>query len=107
MTSLNVLNWIQEWYQNQCNGDWEHSFGILIESLDNPGWDLTIDLVGTDLETLEIKYKVLEKSESDWFGFEIKEKKYHAAGDPQKLELLLLKFKELVEANLESTGKLN
>jgi len=33
----NLLQFLQEWYLEQCNGDWEHEFGIKIETLDNPG----------------------------------------------------------------------
>jgi len=39
MTSLaNVMERIQDWYRRQCDGDWEHSYGVKIETLDNPGW---------------------------------------------------------------------
>jgi hypothetical protein len=31
-----------EWYTKQCNGDWEHSYGIRIDTIDNPGWSLTL-----------------------------------------------------------------
>ena len=41
---------LQAWYLAQCDGDWEHQFGVRIETLDNPGWRATIDLAGTDLE---------------------------------------------------------
>ncbi|WP_312236591.1 Imm53 family immunity protein [Stenotrophomonas sp.] len=34
----------------QCNKDWEHTFGITIEALDNPGWHIRIDLIETELE---------------------------------------------------------
>ena len=40
----NLIHWIEKWYKGNCNGDWEHSYGITIETLDNPGWDFTIDL---------------------------------------------------------------
>jgi hypothetical protein len=33
-----LLEQIQNWYAGQCDGRWEHSFGIKIETLDNPGW---------------------------------------------------------------------
>ena len=26
-----VFVWLQEWYKNQCDGDWEHEYGIKIE----------------------------------------------------------------------------
>ena len=41
---------LQLWYSRQCDGDWEHGLGIRIESLDNPGWSVRIDLKGTNLD---------------------------------------------------------
>jgi len=43
------LDWLMSWYADQCDGDWEHQYGVCIETLDNPGWTLTIDLIGTPL----------------------------------------------------------
>ncbi len=43
-----VLNWISNWYQEQCNGEWEHSFGIKIGTIDNPGWEVNIDIEETN-----------------------------------------------------------
>ena len=37
-------------YLSRCDGDWEHSFGVVVETLDNPGWRLLVDLEGTGLE---------------------------------------------------------
>ena len=47
---MSELQQIQEWYQSQCDGDWEHTYGVRIETLDNPGWSLTIDLEDTALQ---------------------------------------------------------
>ncbi len=44
------LNWLNRWYLAQCNSVWEHSYGIKIDTLDNPGWSLKIKLIGTSLE---------------------------------------------------------
>jgi hypothetical protein len=41
---------MQEWYKKNCNSDWEHNYGIKIEILDNPGWALTIDIIGSTQE---------------------------------------------------------
>ena len=46
---MNALQRLQDWYSAQCNGDWEHQQGVRIESLDNPGWALDIDLADTTL----------------------------------------------------------
>jgi hypothetical protein len=35
-----LLGWLEQWYYDQCDGDWEHAYGIRIGTLDNPGWSL-------------------------------------------------------------------
>ena len=32
------LNWLMQWYLGECNNDWEHTYGVEIGTLDNPGW---------------------------------------------------------------------
>ena len=44
------LSWLSQWYLAQCNSDWEHSYGVKIDTLDNPGWSLKIDLIDTPLQ---------------------------------------------------------
>jgi len=34
---------ISEWYASKCDGDWEHMYGVRIETTDNPGWLAQID----------------------------------------------------------------
>jgi hypothetical protein len=45
-----VLERLEEWFESNCDGDWEHGYGIRIETLDNPGWMLRFDLTGTRLQ---------------------------------------------------------
>jgi hypothetical protein len=42
--TTNVLGRLQEWYVAQCDGNWEHSFGVTIGTLDNSGWQVRLDL---------------------------------------------------------------
>lgn len=97
--NASIVDWIQQWYINQCDGEWEHEYGIKVYTVDNPGWSVVIDLNHTTLEDLEMPYQLFEKSEDDWYGFSIQKNAYKASGDPTKLELLLKKFKEIVDAN--------
>lgn len=46
---MSVLQRLQKWFMSQCNGDWEHAFGIRIATIDNPGWGVDIDIEGTEL----------------------------------------------------------
>lgn len=36
--SREALERLEEWFENNCDGDREHGAGIRIETLDNPGW---------------------------------------------------------------------
>ena len=49
-STTTALQRFQQWYKAQCNGEWEHSCGVGIATLDNPGWSLEIDLADTPLQ---------------------------------------------------------
>ena len=92
------LFWIQNWYQAQCNGDWEHEFGITIETVDNPGWYLTINLTGTHLEDTSFEMVKEEKSEQDWYFCLSKENNFEASCSPCNLNKILHIFRKWAES---------
>lgn len=96
---MEVIKWLENWYQLHCDGDWEHSYRVKIETIDNPGWNVKIDLADTSLENLHVEYSLLEISETDWYGYSIKNGMFNAAGDPTKLLFLIDLFKGIVEEN--------
>ena len=87
---MNNIELIQEWYKNQCNGDWEHEYGVKIETLDNPGWIVSIDLVDTFLQGFEYQYS--KKGEEDWIELVSDGEVFRGAGDFLKLDEILDKF---------------
>jgi len=96
---MEIIKWIEEWYSSQCDGDWEHDYGIKIDTLDNPGWSVKIDLSYTDFENIFIEKSLTEKSEHDWYSIRITDSTYKGYGDPGKLEFLLKSFKEIIESH--------
>lgn len=90
---MSALQRLQNWYLQNCNNDWEHGFGIKIETLDNPGWSIKIDLQLTSLQgaTLEISE---EKSELDWYIIKVKDWIFEAYCDATKLEFIITYFLE-------------
>lgn len=96
---MEIINWINEWYNSQCDGDWEHEYGIEINTIDNPGWQVKIDITNTSMDGFECEYLLSEKSDDDWCGFSVKDNVFNGAGDPSKLGVLLTTFRELVERN--------
>ncbi|MDN3015877.1 immunity 53 family protein [Paenibacillus sp. BSR1-1] len=92
---------MQKWYLQQCDGDWEHQFGISVQNLDNPGWMLTIDLEGTNLEDKHMDKIEIIRNEQDWLDcwieFDKYKYKFHGAGGPNNLEEILTIFKNWAE----------
>ncbi len=87
--------WLSNWYQSQCDGDWEHQHGIKIETIDNPGWWVEIDLARTALEGCEVAKVSKELSHGDWLYYEVADSKFVGAGDPSKLNVLVAAFVSL------------
>ena len=105
---MDTLEWIENWYASQCDGDWEHDYGVKINTVDNPGWAVTIDLEGTELETLEIHSGLIEGPEvvidrygdpqtTDWYNYSFEKKRFRGVGDPTKLRFLLEQFRRLAQ----------
>ena len=63
---MNALQSLIEWYSDQCNGDWEHTYGVKIDTLDNPGWSLEVNLTETDLEDRAFEPYQIQRTEEDW-----------------------------------------
>ena len=93
----NELVWLQEWYVNQCNGDWEHQWGVTVESLDNPGWTLSIDLRGTNLEGRIFQDLSIERTAVDWVNCRIEKQTFKGAGGPRNLTELIAGFRRWAE----------
>ena len=49
LESRNELVWLQLWYHSQCDGDWEHTYGLDISFVDGQGWQVEIDIFDTEM----------------------------------------------------------
>src|SRR5690349_16932245 len=95
---MSTLTRLEAWYLRQCNGDWEHTYGISIGTLDNPGWSLDVDLTDTDLEAVE--YSPVEENvgpdsrpnDNDWIVCRVEKGKWLGRGGPLKLSRLVEEF---------------
>ncbi|MFT3822671.1 MAG: immunity 53 family protein [Chitinophagaceae bacterium] len=97
MKEENILKWLQKWFKSQCDGNWEFENVCQITSVSNPGWYISIDLAYTGLENIKLDVGTIRNGDDDWYYYLIKDKKFKAAGDLEKLKFLLYKFKEIVE----------
>ena len=97
------LAFLQAWYQKQCNGFWEHSYGVTIESLASPGWVVTVDLTETALDRETMKPMRRETSPKDWLICEVTLNQFCGQGDPHKLLEILSVFQSWASLPRPST----
>jgi hypothetical protein len=102
---MNSLDWLQQWYYRQCDDEWEHRHGITIQTLDNPGWLLKVDLAGTALEfktmpevglAAEINHEGTG-GKHDWINCKVENRVFFGAGGPFVLLKICEVFKNWVE----------
>ena len=91
------LEWLQQWYSSQCDGDWEHTYGVKITTLDNPGWRVQIGLAETELEGIQVPREEINRSDDDWFTFVVEADAFDGACGPRNLTEVLAAFRDIVE----------
>lgn len=91
----NNIGWIENWYKQNCDGYWEHLYGVTIETLDNPGWSVKIDLAETRYENMKFE-KIFWDKGDDWLVCSIKDKCFYGCGDCLKLEEIIEVFRDWV-----------
>ena len=91
---MSALVGLQSWYASHCDGEWEHSFGIRIETLDNPGWWLEIDLIDTDV--LHREFEPIRRGdplhEVRWLYCRVENAKFIGTGGSHCLEEMAMVF---------------
>ncbi|MCO5160825.1 MAG: immunity 53 family protein [Mesorhizobium sp.] len=95
-----ALKWLEDWYSDQCDGDWEHQNGIDIGNIDNPGWTLKVDLTGTSLENIPFE-EVLHNYDDEvfWWRCWRDAREFHAVCGARNLRSVIGVFRTWVEAN--------
>ncbi len=93
-----IITWLQDWYGAQCDDDWEHQYGVRIDTLDNPGWTVRIDLAGTVLEDASFPtVDEAHRSEDDWIYCGVSESRFQGAGGAHNLLEILWVFRSWAE----------
>ena len=97
---MSVYEQLQKWYSDQCDGDWEHEFGVKIGTLDNPGWSVLIDLEGTSLELIDFNaVEINYDHDLEWVRCWVEDNVFNGAGGAGQLGAILEVFIQFVRAN--------
>ena len=89
----NAFEWLQKWYYIHCDGEWEHTKRICLEATNNPGWLLTIDVQGTELENEAFRAIRIDKSDNEWIQCDVKNNKFEGRCGPTNLSNLIEIFR--------------
>ena len=90
---------LETWFASMCNGDWEHTYGIMLETLDNPGWMLTVELQDTPLVDRSFDTLRESESESDWLHCSVSEGVFRGSGGLGRLQQILTIFLDWAETS--------
>ncbi|MDH2346527.1 immunity 53 family protein [Bradyrhizobium sp. SSUT77] len=97
----NMLEQLERWYAAQCNGDWEHTYGITIETLDNPGWSFKVELRDTYLSGWTFE-EIAEPQSSDhreFFHCRVKDDVFTGMCPPNRLREVISVFLRWAETS--------
>ena len=95
---MTTIEWLQHWFHSYCNGDWEHDEGIQLQTLDNPGWTLTVNLESTSLENRPFLRIQHDRNEDDWVRCWVESHRFEGRCGPCNLVELLEMFRTWAES---------
>ena len=102
---LDGIMWLEKWYISMCNGDWEHLYGVRIDTIDNPGWRIKIDLQETPYANIHMSPVKCDNGPDDWYFCSLEDGTFCGVGDTTKLSALIHAFRVCIETyDTEHTG---
>jgi hypothetical protein len=96
------LQHLQRWYLRQCDGEWEHSYGLTLSTLDNPGWSLRIDVAETNLAGQIRGWDKVERPEHDWLHWRMSDDVFEAACGPTNLIEAVHAFLDVAQSSSDA-----
>ena len=104
---MGVIKWLEQWYLSNCDGDWEHGFGVSISTLDNPGWTVKLNISLTLYEDVAFDEVKIDRTEHDWVYCKKDNWEIMCAGGPKNLEEMLEIIKNWMESNKPTLEAVN
>ena len=97
MRAQDALTWLQDWYGARLR-DGQYASRVRITTLDNPGWEVSIDLSDTDLASSDFSpIDDHPPTRLDWFEAKVSRNVYRADSGPLGLGRCLEEFRQWVQ----------
>ena len=93
-----MIKRLEDWYASMCNDDWEHTYGVFISNIDNPGWSLKVELTDTYLYDIPFEGLSMQREdEHDWIVCKVEKGSFQGYGGPGNLGELIGIFLDWAE----------
>jgi hypothetical protein len=91
---MDTATLLQDWFAKNSDGEWEHQHGVKIETIDNPGWSVHIDLKGRPADGAQFERieRGSEESEGGWIVCDVRDGVFEGFGGPGNLTEILGTF---------------
>ena len=90
---------LERWYVSQCNGEWEHGYGVRISTLDNPGWAVRIGLHDTKKQDASFDHIKIDRTENDWIHYWAEKREFQIRCGPLNLSEAIEIFAAWFDSN--------
>ncbi|AIU71835.1 hypothetical protein AT03_05150 [Hafnia alvei FB1] len=90
---MDIIKYFQNWYISKCDGEWEHSYGFDIGTIDNPGWKVIIN-GESNREPLVIN---IDHGDDDWIIINADAIEFKGYCSPQNLFTILKHAKKWID----------
>lgn len=101
------LSRLERWFAAHCDGDWEHGYGVQIQTTDNPGWLVKIGIDGTKAQDqLGIRFGlrgVLFQEKSPELTIEAMSDELWGYCEPPRLNEMLTRMADFLEPYLPAS----
>ncbi|QKK15044.1 immunity 53 family protein [Rhizobium indicum] len=89
---MDTVSRLCAWFERQCVGEWHEDRGVKIDTIDNPGWSMKVDLTGTALQDKDFQEIRVERSDRDWFVARRNDQAFEAFGGSISLNEMIENF---------------
>ena len=62
----NMLKWLQNWFFQNCDGQWETRERFFLRTIDNPGWGISLYLQDSVYENKLFNKIIIDRTTQDW-----------------------------------------
>lgn len=92
---MGLLNWLQGWYIQECVNNKKYNLDeiINIDTIDNPGWHIRINLKATKFTRKILDEINVDNGDDDWVFIKLDKGVFEGVGDKNKLVYILEIFK--------------